>query len=221
MEFAEAFSQALSAGNMAALPLALAGGVVAGMNPCCLALYPAAAGCCCPVQGQAAIHRPFFNAVAFVLGIAISVALLGSLAAYIGRVAVLATPLRYAIATLPILMGVHRLGWIHLPLVTPKSFRPGITGAFGTGLMLSLIIGPCGTPILASVLSYAAYKQSAIYGGLLLFAYGIGNGLPLMLAGTASGTFLNRLDSSRFRNWIDPIVGGLLILLGFYLLWLA
>lgn len=87
--------------------------------------------------------------------------------------------------------------------------------------MLSLIIGPCGTPILASVLSYAAYKQSAIYGGLLLFAYGIGNGLPLVLAGTASGTFLNRLDSSRFRNWIDPAVGGLLILLGFYLLWMV
>ena len=87
--------------------------------------------------------------------------------------------------------------------------------------MLSLIIGPCGTPILASVLSYAAYEQSAIYSGLLLFAYGIGNGLPLMLAGTASGTFLNRLESSRFRNWIDPGVGGLLILLGFYLLWRA
>ena len=102
-----------------------------------------------------------------------------------------------------------------------KIISPGITGAFGTGLMLSLIIGPCGTPILASVLSYAAYEQSAIYSGLLLFAYGIGNGLPLMLAGTASGTFLNRLDSSRFRNWIDPGVGGLLILLGFYLLWRA
>lgn len=75
------------------------------------------------------------------------------------------------------------------------------------------------TPILVSVLSFAVYKQSFIYGGLLLFLYGIGNGLPVMLVGTASGNMLKRLDCSRFGNWIDPIVGGLLILLGFYLLW--
>ena len=218
MNFYEGFTQALAAGNMVALPLALLGGLVAGMNPCCLALYPAAAVACCSMQGQT-IKRPVGNAVAFVLGIAIAVASLGVLAAYIGHVAVMATPFRYAIAFLPILMGVYRFGWIRLPLITPKAFRPGIGGAFGTGLLLSLIIGPCGTPVLVSVLSFAVYKQSFIYGGLLLFLYGIGNGLPVMLVGTAAGGALKRLDCSRFGNWIDPIVGGLLILLGFYLLW--
>ena len=44
-------------------------------------------------------------------------------------------------------------------------------------------------------------------------------GLPLMLVGTAAGTFLKRLNGNRFGNYIDPIVGGFLILLGFYLLW--
>jgi cytochrome c biogenesis protein CcdA len=157
-----------------------------------------------------------------VLGIAVSVALLGSLAAYIGRIAVVAAPFRYAIALLPILMGVYRLGWVRLPKmikISPKVFRPGLSGAFGTGLLLSLVIGPCGTPVLASVLSFAAYKQSFLYGGLLLFLYGVGNGLPLVLVGTTAGGLLKRLDCSRFGNWIDPIVGGSLILLGFYLLW--
>lgn len=218
MNFLDAFTQALSAGNIAALPLALAGGLVAGMNPCCLALYPAAAGACCGVQGQG-MKRRVGSVVAFVLGIAVAVAALGSVAAYIGRVAVMGTPVKYVIAFLPILMGVYRLGWIRLPKMTPKAFRPGLGGAFGTGLLLSLIIGPCGTPVLASVLSFAAYKQSFIYGGLLLFLYGIGNGLPLVLVGTAAGGILKGLDCSRYGNWIDPIVGGLLILLGFYLLW--
>lgn len=94
-----------------------------------------------------------------------------------------------------------------------------MAGAFGTGLLLSLNIGPCGTPVLASVLSFAAYKQSFVYGGLLLFLYGIGSGLPLMLVGTVAGSIMKRIDCSRFGNWIDPIVGSLLILLGFYLLW--
>ena len=218
MDFLAAFSQALSAGNMAALPLALMGGLVAGMNPCCLALYPAAAGAYCSVKEES-IRRPLGNAIAFVLGVAIAVASLGVLAAYIGRVVVIGTPVKYAIALLPVLMGVYRLGWVRLPRQTLKRSPLGVGGAFGSGLLLSLIIGPCGTPVLASVLSFAAYQQSYLYGGLLLFLYGLGSSLPVMLLGTAAGGVLKRLDCSRFGSWIDPTVAGLLILLGFYLLW--
>ena len=77
-------SQALSGGNLLALPIAFAGGVVAAMNPCCLALYPAAAGSCCPILEEQTIRRSFGNAVAFVLGIAIAIAALGLIAAYLG-----------------------------------------------------------------------------------------------------------------------------------------
>lgn len=218
MDLLDGFSKALTAGDIIVLPLALAGGLVAGMNPCCLALYPAAAGACCSAQGEVKIQTAW-NAAAFIFGIAVSGAALGLLAVYIGRVATIGTPFKYAIACLPILMGVYRLGWIRLPLRMPQTFRPGLGGAFGTGLLLSLIIGPCGTPVLASLLSFVAYKQSFLYGGLLLFLYGIGNGLPLMLVGTTAGGIMKRLEGGRFAIWIDPVVGGLLILLGFYLLW--
>jgi len=218
MELLNVFSQSLSAGNMIALPLAFAGGIVAGMNPCCLALYPAAAGACCCMPSQAK-NRTFGNAVAFVLGIAMAVAALGLIAASIGHVVSISTPIKYAVALIPIIMGVQRLGWIHLPLRTPKFTFSEKGGAFGTGLLLSLIIGPCGTPVLASVLSYAAYENSFVYSGLLLLLYGIGNGLPLVLAGTAAGGIMQRFEGSRYRAWVDVLVGGLLILLGFYLLW--
>lgn len=218
MDVPHILNDALSAGNAVALPLALIGGVVAGMNPCCLALYPAAAGACCSFEEQA-IKRPFRNAAAFVLGIAVSVALLGALAAYMGRVAVVSPPVRYAIALVPILMGVYKLGWIQLSRMTKIVFRPSLGGAFGTGLLLSLIIGPCSTPVFASVLTFAAYQQSLVYGGILLFVYGIGSGLPLLLLGTAAGVGVKHLDCGRYGNWIDQIVGGVLILLGFYLLW--
>jgi len=212
-------SQALSGGNLLALPIAFAGGVVAALNPCCLALYPAAAGACCPMPEQQTIGRSFGNAVAFVLGIAIAIAALGSIAAYVGRIAEVGTPVKYAIAVIPIFMGVYRLGWIKFSSFAPRRFQPGFGGAFGTGLLLSLVIGPCGTPVLASVLSYAAYKRSFIFGGLLLFLYGLGTGLPLVLVGTAAGGLLKRLDCSRLGRLIDPIPGISLLLLGFYLLW--
>lgn len=221
MELAGDLASALTHGNITALPLAFAGGLLAGMNPCCLALYPAAASCCCPTQSQDVQQRPLGNALAFVLGIAVAVTLLGSLAAYIGHVASLAAPFRYAIALLPIVMGADRLGWIHLPSITPKFRGAGLTGAFGTGLTLSLILGPCGTPVLASVLSFAAYQKSIAFGALLLFAYGIGNGLPLLLVGTTSNTFLKRIQGGRWGGLIDPAIGTLLIALSLYLLWLA
>ncbi len=151
-----------------------------------------------------------------------AVALPGLLAAYIGHVAIRAAPFRYVIALLPIvIMGADRLGWIHLPAIAPKFPGVGLTGAFGTGLSLLLILRPCGTPVLASVLSFAAYKQSIAFGALLLFAYGIGNGLPLVLEGTASSTVLKRIQNGRLGRWIDPVGGTLLIALGLYLLWLA
>lgn len=218
MELQEILDASLSGQNLMALPLALLGGLIAGLNPCCLALYPAAAGTCCSFDKETG-KRPLSNATAFVLGIAVSVALLGALAAYLGRIAVVAAPARYAIALLPILLGVYKLGWIPAPKMTQRAFRPGLAGAFGTGLLLSLIIGPCSTPVFASMLTFAAYQQNYLYGGLLLFVYGIGSGVPLLLVGTAAGGLLKRVDCSRYQKWIDPIVGGMLIFLGLYLLW--
>lgn len=218
MELQETLNAALAGQNLIALPLALFGGLIAGLNPCCLALYPAAASTCCSFEGEAK-KRPLWNAGAFVLGIAVSVALLGAIAAYLGRIAVVAPAARYAIAVLPILMGVYTLGWIPAPNVTQRAFRPGLAGAFGTGLLLSLVIGPCSTPVFASVLTFAAYQQSFVYGGLLLFIYGIGSGVPLLLAGTAAAGALRRVECSRYKKWIDPIIGSMLVLLGLYLLW--
>ena len=221
MEVSQALGHALSAGSLAALPLALLGGLIAGMNPCCLALYPAAATVCCSVGQQTAHRAPLGRAVAFVLGIAVAIAVLGGVAAYIGRIAVVSTPVRYGIAVIPIVMGLYQLGWLPLPRWTARTFTATVGGAFGAGALLSLVIGPCGTPVIASVLSFAAYQQSFAYGGLLLFAYGIGSGLPVMLVGTAAGGLLNSLERTGFREWLDAVLGGSLVLLGLYLLWRA
>ena len=213
---------ALTTGSAVALPLAFVGGLIAGVNPCCLALYPAAVGVCCSCSPSR--DRPTFsvrNAAAFVLGLAIAVTALGLLAVMIGRIAGVITPIRYLIACIPIVVGFVRLGWIELPQLLPKAPAPGFGGAFGAGLLLSLIIGPCGTPVLAAVLSYAALQQNFAYGGLLLMLYGIGTVLPLIAVGAASDTLLRRLASKDIARWVDPTMGALLIVLGLYLIWRA
>ena len=218
MDVAQSLGHALSVGNLAALPLALIGGLITGINPCCLALYPAAATVCCSV-GQQTPRAPLGRALAFVLGIAVAIAVLGGAAAYIGRIVSVGTPAKYGIAVIPIVMGIFQLGWLPISQWTTRSFTASAGGAFGTGALLSVIIGPCGTPVLASVLSFASYSQSFAYGGLLLFVYGVGSAVPLMFFGTAAGGLLNALERSGWRPWLDAFLGGSLVLLGFYLLW--
>lgn len=214
---------AASAGGLVAVPLAFAGGVLAGLNPCCLPLYPAAAATCCAGRCDEA-SGAIRSSAAFVAGLAASTALLGVLAALAGRALTGVTGwASYLIALVPLLMGLHVLGWVQLPLptmgATPR--RSGVLGSFASGLLLSLVLAPCGTPVLASVLSFAAHEQSVVYGGALLLAYGLGVGVPILVLGTAAGTLARRLDRLGWRAWVDRGAGLALLALGLYLLWTA
>ena len=222
-QFLEPFAKALSAGGILALPIALLGGLIAALNPCCLALYPAAAATCCGVR-ESAVRRSLPNSAAFVVGMAMAMSALGIGVALAGRITSGGGSfLRYAVAIVPLLMGMQVLGWIRLPLptfsMTQSKLR--VASAFGCGFLLSLVIAPCGTPVLASVLSYAAFKGNAYYGALLLFVYGLGAGIPLLAAATISSRFAQRLDLRGYRHWVDRITGALLLGLGFYLVWRA
>ena len=126
---------------------------------------------------------------------------------------------RYVVALIPLAIGAHALGWIRLPAPSINAgSRRGVLGAFIAGLLFSLVLAPCGTPVLASVLSYAALKGSAAYGGLLLFAYGLGAGVPILIAGTAVARLAGWLDAAGARRWVDCGTGALAIGVGFYLL---
>ncbi len=214
---------AASSGALVAVPLALAGGVVAGFNPCCVPLYPAAAATCCGGRTD----RPaagLKTSGAFVAGVATATTALGVAAAFAGRaLSGLGGWVPYAIAVVPMLMGLHLLGWLRIPLPTfSGSVRgAGFGGAYATGLLLSLVMAPCGTPVLASVLSFAAYRRSVLFGAALLLAYGVGVALPMLFLGAAASELARRLDRLGWRAWVDRMAGGVLLALGFYLLWIA
>ena len=218
-EAAELLRGALSGGSLVALPLAVVGGIITGLNPCCLSLYPAAAASCCAARDER-ISRTLGSAALFVLGVAIATTLLGIMAAVAGRAMVsVGGWARYVIAAVPIVMGMHVLGWLRLPVgIGSPIRRAGLAGSFMAGLLLSLVLVPCGTPLLASVLSYAAYRGSVPYGGALLFLYGIGAGLPVLIVATTAGGLAARLDASGWRRWIDTATGLALLALGFFIL---
>jgi len=212
-------------GGLVALPGALAAGVLTGLNPCCVPMYPAAVATCCAARDCAAPderRRSVLSALAFALGLAAATTVLGVAAAASGsRLAAVSGAFAYAVAVVPLVAGAHFLGLIHLrgPRLPRLPAQAG--GAFAAGLLLSLVVAPCGTPLLASILSYAAYRGSLAYGGLLLFVYGIGVGVPVLVLGLSANRLATALDRSGLRRWGDRATGALLVGLGLWLLWRA
>lgn len=206
----------------AAVPLTFAGGLIAGVNPCCIALYPVAAGTCCAAPAER-MSMTLRRATAFALGVAIATSALGLLAALAGRtLRSFGTWPYLVIALIPIIAGLHLLGVVRLPLSWFRRSRAAQqSGALAAGFLAALLLAPCGTPILAAVLSYAAYVGSAATGTLLLFVYGVGLSVPLLLVGTVSGAASARLARSSAMVWIERASGVALIAMGLYLLWRA
>jgi cytochrome c biogenesis protein CcdA len=215
--------EVVSHGYLYALPIVLGAGLVAGLNPCCLAMYPAATATCCATTGNGQ-HRKLGLSLLFVLGAALSTAILGVVAALLGQaMGQFGAPIQYVIALIPMVMGFHLLGWIRLPFSQHLSAgsASGASAAFLTGMVLAIVISPCGTPILASVLSYVAYKRSIGFGAFLLFVYGIGSSAPVAAVGSTAGAVLRRWGSPRALAIVNSLTGALLIVTSFYLLWRA
>lgn len=202
--------------------MALAGGIVTGLNPCCLALYPAAAATCCASRADQG-SRPLSQGAAFATGLAVATSLLGVFAALAGRtMASLGGWWAYLVAAVPLVAGAHFLGCLTLPVrKSVAARRPGVWGAFAAGLLLSLVIGPCGTPLLAAILSLAAWQGNIAFGAALLFVYGLGAGLPILILGASAARLATRLDRSGLRPWVDRATGCLLVAMGLFIIWRA
>ncbi len=219
----ELFRRALADGGLIALPVALVGGVVATLNPCCLPLYPAATATCCAAR-EASGSRTVTISLSMAAGMAFATALLGMGAAWAGaRLAGAGSIARYALAILPLVAGLHLVGWIRLPAPPLARLRGarGPLGIFAAGFLLSLILSPGDSPIMAAILGFAAYRGDVVYGALLLFAYGLGVSLPVLLLGPVVAAIVSRLERRGLRPWVDRATGATFLGVAAYIVWRA
>jgi len=217
-------SGSIEHGNIVALPLAFLGGIIAGLNPCCLPIYPAAAGCCAALKKDT-VRENIGVATLFILGGSVVTTILGVISGLAGQVfgQVGSWPF-YVISIVPIIFGLYLLKVIHFKLPTFSGINlkaRGALGAFFMGGLLGVVITPCATPILAGLLSYVATTGNPTWGGLLLFIYGIGIGIPIILIGTTFASIIARLSSKKLLRCADNISGTMLIGVGLYLIWIA
>ena len=64
------------------------------------------------------------------------------------------------------------------------------------GLLSGLVLSPCSTPALLTILSISTIKGQLFYSILLMFMYGLGNSILVILLGTYASK-INELKKSK------------------------
>ncbi|KTC71523.1 thiol:disulfide interchange protein [Legionella birminghamensis] len=173
-------------------------GVLLAFTPCVLPMVPILSGIITG-QGASSGRQAFKLSFAYVLGMALTYALAGMLAAWFGATVqtLMQQPLVIgSFSVLLTLMGLWLLGLFEFRFPAFMRFSP--KGAGGRGMMSStlmgslstLVVSPCVTAPLIGILTYIAQSRQVVQGGLLLFVLALGMGLPLLLVGAGYGRFL-------------------------------
>jgi cytochrome c-type biogenesis protein len=222
-QWSQALGQVLETRPVLAYGAAYLGGVVATASPCILASIPLVIGF---VGGYAGGDRrqAFFYSSAFVLGLALVMAALGAVAALLGTLfGQVGTYWYFLVAVILMAMGLQLAGVIHLKLgVDSSKFLPrqtGLLGALILGMLFGLVLSPCASPVLAVILTLAAVDGRVAYGSSLLFAYALGQGTLVILAGTFTGIIegLLRSKGAQAGTLVQRLAGLLIFFAGAYI----
>lgn len=229
-------SQLASGGAIgaAALGIAFLGGLVAGFGPCILPMLPAVFGYVTgtvadtEARGTAAWGRSLALSTVFIVGMSLVFATVGAIAGALGRAVLVGAWASYAVAAICVGLGLHMLGLINvrfdglnrfLPAKRPE--RRGYAGALFFGMLFGVVASPCSTPILAAIATIAAARGSAPQGAALLFVFGLGKGVPLLLLGLVSGSLTMMRSLSRATGVLTKVGGAGLLVAAAYLIWTA
>lgn len=198
-------------------------GILSILSPCVLPLLPVVLG------AAASEHR--LGPVALAGGLAISFTVIGLLVATIGfSIGLDAGVFRMASALILIALGAvlmapslqMRLAVAGSPVGdwTERRFgglsTGGVKGQFGVGLLLGAIWSPCVGPTLGAASVMAAQGENLPTVALVMLAFGVGAGLPLIALGMLSR---ERLLAMRGRmaaagKGAKAVLGALLIVIG-------
>jgi cytochrome c-type biogenesis protein len=212
--------------NPLTLLLAAGAGFLSFVSPCVLPLLPAYLGYVTGMSSDEIASRRdaatrahvLGRSTAFVLGLSAVFTAFGASASLLGQLLLQNQTILLRIAgVLVVVLGLHMLGLIRIPALYQErraSFgfgRGGYLGALLMGAAFAAGWTPCVGPFLAGLLALASQEQTVAQGMLLLFVYGLGLGLPFVLAGLALGTSLRLMSGIKARMHALEVVSGLLL----------
>lgn len=213
---------------------AFAAGLLSFLSPCVLPLIPAyftfITGFSIDelTRGNDARMRRkvILSTLSFVCGFSLLFVLLGASASYVGSIV---THNKHIIEVaggiIIIIFGLHLLGWLRIPWlqmdkrVHLREKPLHLLGTFFVGMAFGAGWSPCISPMLGSILVMASSKETIWQGVGLLSVYAGGLALPFILISVFIHFLLGFIrNANRLLRYVNPTAGGLLLLVGIFLL---
>jgi cytochrome c-type biogenesis protein len=181
-------SSALANPGPLTIALVFGGGALTSLGPCSLSLLPVTLAY---LAGFEDGRTPWQRSLAFCCGIVGALVVLGSLSGLLGKIyGQMPALVPSLVAILAVAMGLNLLGLLRIPLPAgpdPNSWRNKVPAPFApvaAGLAFGVAASPCTTPVVAVLLGWIAQSGRPLVGVALLTSFGIGQVLPLLVAGT-------------------------------------
>lgn len=205
--------------------IAFFGGILVSFTPCVYPLIPVSIGYI-GINSSGSKLKGFILSLVYVTGIAITYSILGLVAVVSGKIfgSIAASPFSYIFTGLVItIFGLAMFDIINMPFFSfmklPALKQHNYSSTFLLGIASGLIIGPCLTPVLGSILVYSATKHSIIYGATLLFTFAFGMGLILILSGIFSSFLINLPKTGRWMQQVKRLAAAVLVISGLYFIY--
>lgn len=200
--------------------LAFLAGIISILSPCILPLLPAVLA----YSTGKGKYRP----VAIVAGLALTFSLLGmAMAAFNQLFFSYQQYIKFGAVVVIVLLGIAMLTeytpgiFNSIPgMINVDPQKEGIAGGLLLGISLGIVWIPCTGPVLAAIIMGVLLKGGILFGGLLLFVYSMGLGIPMLLMAyfiNVSGKKLSRI--SRYDVMVKKGAGAMLILVGLWLVY--
>lgn len=202
-------------------------GILTSFTPCIFPMIPITLSILGHDAETKTRTQNVLRSIFYVLGIALTYATLGSVAAMTGALFGQALANKYVISSLVVLFVLMAISmWGFFEIQVPAFIRNklgtgkshGYFGALIMGLVAGIVASPCVGPVLVSILSFVSSTQNATLGFTLLFTYAIGLGLIFIVLGFSSHLIKKLPRSGPWMDLIKFTLGLLMIGAAFYYL---
>ncbi len=177
-------------------------GLLLALTPCVFPMIPILSGIIIGQGSNMTSLRSFYISLTYVIAMASTYAVLGVIAGSFELNLQAASQNGWVITAFSavfVFLAFSMFGFYELQL--PSSWHSKHSHASGKlggtlpgvavmGVLSAIIVGPCIAPPLAGALLYISQTSDAVLGGMVLFAMGMGMGVPLIVIGTSEGKLL-------------------------------
>jgi len=207
----------------AAIGMTLLLGLTLNLTPCVYPLISVTIGFF-GRQTDTQARRPWPLAIAYVIGITLSFAILGVTASLAGGL--FGAPLQHPVvlvlmAILMLTLAASSFGSFEIRAPSALLARfggsaTGVGGALLMGLTMGVVAAPCIGPVVLGLLVYVASERDVWKGLALFLAMGFGMGFPYVFLATAAGSLVRLPRAGEWLRWMNRLFGVLLLGMAIY-----